>query len=74
MVGGAREVVKTWDIAMETLVDPEQPEEVSRRLVGGGAALPLPVGSIEVVALGKESTFTHVEGLGDCIEVEEAAS
>lgn len=59
---------------METLVDPKQPEEVSRGFVGGGAALPLPVCSVEVVALGKESPFTHVEGLSDRIEVEEAAS
>ena len=52
---------------METLVDPKQPEEVSRGLVGGGAALPLPVGCVEVVALGKESPFAHVEGLSDRI-------
>ena len=52
---------------METLVDPKQPEKVSRGVVGGGTALPLPVCCVEVVALGKESPFTHVKGLSDRI-------
>ena len=52
---------------METLMDPKQPEEVSWWFIGGGTALPLPICSVEVVALGEESPFTHVEGLSDRI-------
>ena len=50
MVGSAGNVVKTWDVAMDALVNTKEPEEVRRRGCGGRAAFAFPERCAEVVA------------------------
>ena len=74
VVGGARQVIEAWDIAVETLVDPKQPQEVGWRLVGGGASFTLPVRRVEVVALGQDCALPNIKRLGKGVQVQEPAS
>lgn len=62
-VGFARDVIKTWDITVLPLMKAKQAEKICRRLVGGRASLALPKGSVEVITLGKDGSFTDVEGM-----------
>jgi len=73
MVGEACDVVESWYISVVPLVNAEQPEEVRRGGVRGGAALALPERGVEVIAFADDSPFTGVKGLGDGFEVNEAA-
>ncbi len=48
-VGRPYEVIKTVNMAMEPLVDPEEMQDVGWHRVQGGVSLPLPESRVEVV-------------------------
>ena len=74
VVGGSRNVVEAWDVAVETLMNAKKPQQVSRGLVGGGATFSFPEGGTKVVAFGEDCPLADVEAVGDGVEVKETAS
>ena len=72
VVGFARQVVETGDVAVVALVHPEQPEEVGGDGVGCGAALAFPERCVEVVTSTQDGALSHVQSLCSALELEEA--
>ena len=74
MVGQSRDVVKARDIAVVSLMDAEEPQEVPGRRVRGSAPFAFPEGCVEVVALADDSAFAGIKCLGKRLKMDEAAS
>ena len=74
VVGRSRNVVETWDTAVETLMDAKKTQKVSRGLVRGGATFPFPEGSAKVVAFGEDCPLTDVVAVGDDVKMKETTS
>ena len=65
----SREVVEARDVAVETLVDSKKAKQEGGHRVCGRVALPLPEGSIQVVASAQDRPLADVKRLGEAIEV-----
>lgn len=63
VVGFPSQVVKSWYISVETLMNAKEPEEVSWGRVGCCAALAFPERGVKVVATAENGAFTNVETL-----------
>jgi hypothetical protein len=73
-VGAAWDVVMAWHIAMKVLVNAEKLEEVRGDLVGGSAALSLPVEGGEIVRLAQDGSFSSIILLAEDVEMQQSPS
>lgn len=63
-----------WDVSVETLVHPEEPEKVlGGGVIGSGTALALPEGGSQVIPFGEDCSFTDVKRSRDSFEMEQSA-
>ena len=66
-------VIVPRHVAVETLVDPKEAEQVGWHLVSGGAALPFPKESVEVVRLAQDSALPDIERLAEGLQVNQTS-
>ena len=70
-VGESWLVIVARNVTVVALVNPEQAQEMGRRLLRRAAPLSLPEERVEVVGLAQDRTLPHVERLADGLQMEE---
>ena len=70
-IGLPGDVVMPGDIAVKSLVDAKEAEEMGWRFGGGGTALALPKEGGQVVSVAENSALTDVKVLGQDIQMDE---